>query len=640
MKRIALFTILVLAASSLAQADASNAVAAAGYEAENAAISQGVVEANHAGFTGTGFVNYDNVVGSYVQFSVSGTGASATLTFRFANGTTTDRPMDILVNGTLMANDLSFPGTGNWDTWQTRTVTTTLTAGSNTVRAVAVTANGGPNLDSLTVDFPPPSLVQAENATISQGVVEANHAGFTGTGFVNYNNVSGGYVQFSFTATAGQKVLSFRFSNGSTTPRPMSITVNGTVVNANLAFGMTPDWDTWATASVSANLVAGTNTVRATATTANGGPNLDSLTIKAGFQHPGVLVNRAQLEVMKSRVASNTQPTRAAYDAMVASSFASLSYTPHPRAIVECGPSSNPNFGCSDERNDAIAAYTHALRWYITGDSRYAEKAITIMDAWSAVITDHTNSNAPLQTGWAGASWSRAAELIKHTYSSWPNAARFGTMLRNVYLPEIINGRPNTNGNWELVMIETIMGIGVFLDDRTVFDKGVSLWRGRVPAYIYLTSDGSLPKPPPNSSIDTPAEIIDYWQGQDTFVDGLAQETCRDFGHTGWGLESAAHAAEIAWDQGIDLYAEMRTRMTKALEFHANYDLGATAPSWLCDGTLKRGLGDTLEVAYNHYAIRLGIALPKTKQEIETMLRPGGADHFFAWETLTHALNS
>jgi hypothetical protein len=637
MKRISVFLTLALIAAVNVQTDAA---AASGFEAENATISQGVVESNHTGFTGTGFVNYDNVAGSYVQFSVTGNGGTATLTFRFANGTTTDRPMDILVNGVNVANDLSFSGTGTWDTWQTRTVTTTLTAGSNTVRAVSVTANGGPNLDSLSADFPPPVL-QAENATINQGVVESNHLGFTGTGFVNYDNVSGSYVLFAVTASAGPSILTFRYSNGATASRPMSITVNGTAVNANLAFGTTADWDTWTTASVTATLNAGANTVRATATTANGGPNLDSLTVKAGFQHPGVLVSRAQLDVVKAKVAAGAQPWKGAYDAMVASSFASLSYTAHPRAIVECGPSSNPNFGCSDERDDAIAAYTHALRWYLTGDNRYADKAIQIMDAWSAVITDHTNSNAPLQTGWAGASWSRAAELIKHTYTGWPQSRvdRFGAMLRNVYLPEIINGSPNTNGNWELVMTETIMGIGVFLDDRAVFDKAVSLWRGRVPAYVYLTTDGSMPKPPPNSSINTPAEIIDYWQGQSTFVDGLAQETCRDFGHTGWGLESSVHVAEIAWHQGLDLYAEMRTRMTKALEFHANYDLGATAPSWLCGGTLDRGLGPTLEIGYNHYANRLGIALPKTKQEIETLLRPTGADHFLAWETLTHANN-
>ena len=99
--------------------------------------------------------------------------------------------------------------------------------------------------------------------------------------------------------------------------------------------------------------------------------------------------------------------------------------TPKPRAVVECGSYSNPNYGCTDEREDAIAAYTDALAWYITSDGRYAQKAIQLMDAWSATITDHTNSNAPLQTGWAGSSWPRAAEIIKYTYGSWPNSGRF-----------------------------------------------------------------------------------------------------------------------------------------------------------------------------------------------------------------------
>jgi len=57
-----------------------------------------------------------------------------------------------------------------------------------------------------------------------------------------------------------------------------------------------------------------------------------------------------------------------------------------------------PNLGCSDERNDAIAAYTHPLRWYLIGDSRYTQRAVQIMEVWS-VITDHTNSNARLQPG-------------------------------------------------------------------------------------------------------------------------------------------------------------------------------------------------------------------------------------------------
>ncbi|MET8454155.1 chemotaxis protein, partial [Streptomyces sp. NPDC005209] len=38
---------------------------------------------------------------------------------------------------------------------------------------------------------------QAESATLSQGTVATNHTGFTGSGFVDYTNVAGSYVEFT-----------------------------------------------------------------------------------------------------------------------------------------------------------------------------------------------------------------------------------------------------------------------------------------------------------------------------------------------------------------------------------------------------------------------------------------------------------
>ena len=113
------------------------------------------------------------------------------------------------------------------------------------------------------------------------------------------------------------------------------------------------------------------------------------------------------------------EPWKSAFTQAMNSKYASLSWTPKPRATVECGPYSNPNLGCSDERADAAAAYTDALIWYISGDARYASKAIQILDAWSAVIKNHTGSNAPLQTGWAGSVFPSAAEIMRSTSSGW-----------------------------------------------------------------------------------------------------------------------------------------------------------------------------------------------------------------------------
>ena len=121
----------------------------------------------------------------------------------------------------------------------------------------------------------------------------------------------------------------------------------------------------------------------------------------------------------------------------------------------------------------------------------------------SAVLKTHTNANAELQTAWSGASWPKAAEIIQHVYGNWPNQSRFDTMLRTVYLPEIING-DNRTGNWDLTMMEASVSISVHLDDLTDHSKAIAEYLVRVPAYIYLSSDGALPKTVP-ARTSTPA---------------------------------------------------------------------------------------------------------------------------------------
>jgi glucose/arabinose dehydrogenase len=283
-RALLLLGVAALAAGAIEAVPAGAAPAAATrYEAEApTSVCQGTIDADHAGFSGTGFCNGTNAAGSFVEFTVNAPSAgSATVTVSYANGTTTDRPMDLSVNGTTQAAGTSYASTGTWDTWQSRSFTVPVNAGGNTVRFTSTTANGGPNVDFIDVDLVSFVDYQAESATISQGVVESNHAGFTGTGFVNYDNVTGSFVEFAgvSAATAGPASLTFRFANGTTTDRPMSISVNGTVVAAAQSFPGTGAWTTWAEIALNVTLRAGANTIRATATTANGGPNLDRLRV-------------------------------------------------------------------------------------------------------------------------------------------------------------------------------------------------------------------------------------------------------------------------------------------------------------------------------------------------------------------------
>ena len=123
------------------------------YEAESPpAVCGGAVASNHSGYSGSGFCDTTNALGSAVQFTVSTPGpVTAVLSIRYANGGSTGRPADVSVNGTVAQGGLPFELTGAWTTWATKTLTVRLAAGSNTVRLAATSSDGLANIDYLDV---------------------------------------------------------------------------------------------------------------------------------------------------------------------------------------------------------------------------------------------------------------------------------------------------------------------------------------------------------------------------------------------------------------------------------------------------------------------------------------------------------
>ncbi len=349
------------------------------------------------------------------------------------------------------------------------------------------------------------------------------------------------------------------------------------------------------------------------------------------FHHPGVLVNKAQLDFIKGKVAAGAEPWKSAFEAAKASALGVPAYTPHPWATCECGPRSNPDLGCKDEQRDSEAAYTQALLWYISGNKTYAENAIKIMNAWSSTLTGgHLRENGPIQAAWCAEEWPRSAEIIRYSNASWAEAdvERFEKMLATQYVPSLIGGSCE-NGNKEMSMSEALINIGEFNDDRATFDAGIKMWRGRTPATIYLKTDGPAPVKPANC--DTA-----IWgnKGLTTpLVDGLLQETVRDSQHANLALSAMVNAAETARQQGVDLYGEQAKRIMAALEFQAQFLPPNNAPP-PPNATFHKH--PTWEIAYNHYHNRMGFDLPKMAAVLPGN-RPTGVNHQMAWETLTHA---
>ncbi|MGP2441432.1 alginate lyase family protein [Streptomyces sp. JW3] len=367
-----------------------------------------------------------------------------------------------------------------------------------------------------------------------------------------------------------------------------------------------------------------------------------ALPADAEFTHPGVLVSRAQLDTVRKNTTAGRQPWLKAYLTMRDSTYGSYRHTARPFATVHCPAGEQAGRGCEEEREDAIAAYTQALLFGVTGKRQHAVKARQIMDAWSGKLKKHTGANAGLQAGWTASTWARAAELVRHTPGAgWPDGRvrRFERMLRTAHLPRLTEAVPDHNGNWDLIATDGAISAAVFLNDHKTFDHALRRFRDRVPAYFYLEKDGKLPFTPAGSSIATRERLVAYWHQQQTYKDGVTQETCRNFAHVGYSVAATAHIAETAWHQGVDLYGEVKDRLKATLALHARQQQADTTPKWLCGGEVEQNLGPDLEVALNHLENRLGVAVPAA-HKLAARTRPAGTDDLFvSWETLTHAEN-
>jgi hypothetical protein len=364
------------------------------------------------------------------------------------------------------------------------------------------------------------------------------------------------------------------------------------------------------------------------------------------FVHPGVLVSKNQLAFVRNHL--DQEPWKSALAQAEASKFAKPDYEPHPHPVVECGSYSHPDHGCSDETNDAAAAYTQTLLWQYTKNQTYAKNAVKILNAWAEELKGgHTNSNGPLQAAWAAELFARAAEILKYTDPDWtqPEKDKVTAMFREQYLPDIkrmfVGSVGCYNNNWQASGIEAMLNMAVFNKDTSLFNDAAAKWRSLVPAYIYLKSDGARPRDtswcPRNEE-----QIVKQWHDPSVWVDGLSSETCRDLEHTAYGLAAIINAAETARIQGVNLYTEEAERITKAMEFHARFQNGGPAPSSSCGADrhgidIKGGMKGTLEIGYNHYAVRQGMDLPQTRIFLEKT-RPSPGRFHYRWETLTHGL--
>lgn len=412
------------------------------------------------------------------------------------------------------------------------------------------------------------------------------------------------------------------------------------------------------------------------------------------FRHPGIMNTTAELQFIRKKIEAGEEPWKSNFEKLKNSNYTKLSYTPRPVKVATSGinGAGAKEGGAAAEGMDCKAAYGTALIWALTGDERYAEKSVEIMNAWGAVMEDHQGANWYLSASWAGPLWAEAGEIIRSSYPKWKkeDIAQFSAMLDRAYL-RILHKRI-AYGNRELSTCSALMAIGVFNEDKAAYYEGLSHWISYIPCYIYLSSDGPKPRradyfekdpsndeyykmhanrfPDPKDSwvnaVYKPGgedktqmlrqDIDQQWINPGIYIDGLCTETCRDLGHVELSIGAIFQCAEIAWHQGYDVYTPNARRLTAFLELQAGYRLGKPIPKDLHGGVIDpNSISPTYEIAYNHLHNRMGLELPNTRELIDKVIRNmndgwhDAAPPIYAkriwqqaflhmcWETLTHA---
>jgi chitodextrinase len=154
---------------------------------------------------------------------------------------------------------------------------------SFTVSAIDAASNESSQSSSINVTTQgsiSSATYEAEDYTSTSGCsVATNQSGYTGSGFVDFGG-NGTWAEWNnINVGSGSATLTIRYASNDTNNRQCAIEVNG-VSEGNISFAPTGSWTTWTTETIVVPLNAGNNTIRITANTSEGGPNIDYIDIQ------------------------------------------------------------------------------------------------------------------------------------------------------------------------------------------------------------------------------------------------------------------------------------------------------------------------------------------------------------------------
>ncbi|BAV99956.1 alginate lyase family protein [Lysobacter enzymogenes] len=334
------------------------------------------------------------------------------------------------------------------------------------------------------------------------------------------------------------------------------------------------------------------------------------------FKHPGLLMTQNRLASIRAAVqSSNSSAMKTGYNRVLQDNRGSHTYAHQALATVEVvRAAGGPQEG--RWKNDGFAAYLNALRWAVSGDTRNRDKAIQIIDAWSAKFTGFTlapGTDAPqawLEAAWGLPVWASAAEILRHHdggAAGWPQASqdRFNSYLNRLY--GYANQASARTNNWGVSGALATMATGVYQDDANRYNAGLNRMKQLIPLIVYSSGE----------------------------VQELAARDCHHPQYSLAGIAQAAEMATIQGDTSVWLFKvgnEAQPRFSRGLEYMAKSILYGEGVRDCRSNGLYPGYS---EIAVNGYMNR-GTPIANFQNATKRGQPDGNAAEFIGWSAATH----
>ena len=398
----------------------------------------------------------------------------------------------------------------------------------------------------------------------------------------------------------------------------------------------------------------------------------EEVVAKYTYTHPCAMFNEADFTRVKTMLDNGSAPqaVKDEFNLLKSSQFTNVTYTPSPTEKIvrgdATGTGTNENY--SNAMRDAAAAYQLSLLWKLTGDTKYADTSIKILNAWVKVCKEVTSndSNHMLAAGAQGYTFANAGEIMQ-TYAGWAanDVTAFKKWMKDVFAPKNLDFMKRHQGtcsdhywsNWDLVNMCSYLAIGILNEDDEMVNYIVNyFYTGAGNGYIGKLIQGTFSDP-----LGSGEEIAQN------------QESGRDQGHAMMSIAVTANLCQMAYTllqcnptvTQLDFFAAKDNAIMKMGEYTALFNLrnGSdqlnAAGSWLATkeqmpfnryeycvdcscadknhGAIHTAVADDngrgnlrpgWEILFNHYAKvkKLGSGYKYAKMAADKMRPEGGVD--------------